>query len=165
MEHFFTPIRRLQDWYDDAQISDEPLGYTEVQLAVSIDAFLNHRWDFRTFFTGGEGELWKVLWITQDACIWVEDQNNKLEPQLLENHVKQQASLTALSGETHVLFLASDFMNMSASVPTGASSIFWRAVTTSNCVKLKLDPGDGWLRGCSEAPLLQFWKRVRRLSV
>jgi hypothetical protein len=34
MEHFFTPTRRLQDRHD--YMFDEPLGYTEVQIAVSI---------------------------------------------------------------------------------------------------------------------------------
>jgi hypothetical protein len=53
MEHFFAPIRRLQD-------DPTPHGYTEVELDESIVAFMNHGWDwsdFRAFVTGDEGEM------------------------------------------------------------------------------------------------------------
>ena len=41
MEDFFTPTRRFQDRHDYILA-----GYTEVQLAVSIEAFMNHPWDW-----------------------------------------------------------------------------------------------------------------------
>jgi hypothetical protein len=47
MEQFFKPTRRLQDLHD--YIFDEPLGFTEVQLAVCVEAFLSHRWDWSDF--------------------------------------------------------------------------------------------------------------------
>jgi hypothetical protein len=58
MEHFFTPTRRLHDWYDCIGI---PLEYTEVQLAVSIESFMNQRWgwsDLYDFATEDEREMW-----------------------------------------------------------------------------------------------------------
>lgn len=71
MERFFTPTRRLRP----IALS----GYSEVQLAESIEAFMNHGWDwadFRAFVTGGD-EGSKYLWITEDTCTWVEDENTE----------------------------------------------------------------------------------------
>jgi hypothetical protein len=65
MENFFTPAQRL---------AIEPLDCTDVQLAVSIETFLNHRWDWSAFYafaTDIEGEMWKLLWITEETLIWV----------------------------------------------------------------------------------------------
>jgi hypothetical protein len=150
MEHFFTPARRLWDQYgfDD----------TGVKLTVSIEAFLNHRWDwleFQAFIKGDEGEIWKILWITEDSLIWVEDENNRMDSDLLEDYGSQQrAPLTAPSGEIHELVLA--ICRESESVPAGASSVFWHAVTTSNCVKLQLEHRSNWFGLCSGPALSQF---------
>jgi hypothetical protein len=163
MEHFFTPTRRLQHWYPD--ISDEPLDYTEVQLAGPIEAFLNHRWDWSDFlaFLGDEGETFKILWITDDTFICVEDGNHAVESTaLVEDYDIQCALFMAKNGETHVLVLAK--IDVFASLSAAASSIFWHAVSTSNCVKLKLDDAHSWFGLCSGPGLLHFWKRARRLS-
>jgi hypothetical protein len=158
MEHFFTPTRRLRDRHDN-YISDEMTGYTQVQLAVSIEAFMNHRWnwsDFQAFVTGDEqGEMGKILWITEHAFIWVEDENTALEFYLLHNHtLREHASFTAPSGETHVLCFAKVYG--SPPLSAGASSVFWHAVTTSNCVQLKLEGGCSRFGLYSGPALLQF---------
>jgi hypothetical protein len=47
MKHFFTPSQRLQDKFD--MFDDEVHDYFEVELAVSIQVFLNHRSDWSDF--------------------------------------------------------------------------------------------------------------------
>jgi hypothetical protein len=81
MEHFFTPTRRLQDRYDDFAF-DEDHGYTEVQLAVSAEAFLNSSWDwseFHAFATSDVGGMGTIIWITEDTFIWVEGDNTEAD--------------------------------------------------------------------------------------
>jgi hypothetical protein len=110
MEHFFTPARRLHDRLDCSD--EEPLGYTEVQLAVSIKSFMNHSWDWSdlyAFVKGDEGEMWKILWITDEKFIFVEDENNLMDFDIQnEYEIHQRAMFTTKSGETHELILAID---------------------------------------------------------
>jgi hypothetical protein len=138
MKHFFIPSERLQDEFD--MFSDEVHGYTEVELAVSIEALLNHSWDwsdFRAFSTGDEGEMGKIVWITEDTFFWIEETNNEVDFDDLKHRYEiQRATFTATSGETHDLVLA-NYRN-SRSLSTGAFSVFWHLVKTSNCVKVKL---------------------------
>jgi hypothetical protein len=163
MDHLFTPSRRLQtclDYIHIDSIFDEPHGYTEVQLAVSIEAFLKHSWDWsdlQAFFIGDESEMVKILWITEDMFIWVEEDNNKEEFEELGDYVIERATFTATSGETHDLVLAK--VGSSVSLSAGVSSVFWHAVTTSKCVKLKLESmrkTDGVVQLCSGPALLHF---------
>jgi hypothetical protein len=164
MEHFFEPrIRRLP--------TIEPHVYTELQLAVSIEAFLNENWDwsdFKTFVRGDEGEMWKIMWITEDTFIWIEDENTAVAQEFdqLEDYAIQRVTLTAPSGETHILAHAMDMY--SAPLSAGESSVFWHAVTTSNCVKLKLEKGYSWYGLYSPALLnllLQFHKAIPSLEL
>jgi hypothetical protein len=156
MEHFFTPTLRLE--YQHDYLFDDPLGYTEVRLADSIEAFMNHPWDWSAFyaFATDEGEMWKIIWITEDTCIWVEGENNVLDFLIeMDAFASQRATITAPSGETHQLVvLAMDTESLSLSA--GASSVFWHAVTTSNCVKLRLQHFSSWFGLCSGPVLLQF---------
>jgi hypothetical protein len=149
MERFFTPTQRFRV---------EPLDYSEVQLAVSMEVFMNHRWDwsdFRAFATGDEGEMWKVLWITNDTCIWVEDDNTAVGNDTLGlNCAIQRATFTATSGETHVLVLA--VIPGCSLLSAGASGVFWHAVTTGNCKKLRLKHICRYFELCSGPALLQF---------
>jgi hypothetical protein len=153
MEDFFTPTRRLQDRHDT--IFD---GYTEVQLAVSLEEFMSHRWDWSAFYafaTDDEGEIWKLMWITEDTFICVEDDFTELEFDE-EDYAIQRAFFTATSGETHELVLAKYMA--SASLSAEASSVFWHAVTTSNCVKLRLEHcwSNWFIALCSGPALLRF---------
>jgi hypothetical protein len=93
------------------------------------------------------------MWITENTFIWVEDENTELEfDELLYNVAYQSATFTAASGETHDLVLAK--IRNSGSLSPGVSSVFWHAVTASNCVKLKLERSSFGL--CSLLALLQF---------
>jgi hypothetical protein len=155
MERFFTRTQRLQDEF----ICGEYHGYTEVQLAVSIEAFLNHRWDwsdFLAFATGGdEVGMEIIMFITDDTFIWVEEGNSKTEFDQVWEFAVLHAVFTSTSGETRDLVLAK-FGN-SASLSAGASRVFWHAVTTSKCVKLKLSYA-------LVPPFCTFLKRLRRLN-
>jgi hypothetical protein len=158
MEHFFTPSRRLQDRY--GYDFDEPHIHSEVQLTVSIEAFLNHSWDcsdFRHLFACDEDVMRKIIWITEDTFISVEDENTGREyDDRLEGYEIQRAALTARSGETHYLVLAT-VANGVSPLLVGAFSIFWHAVTTSNCVKLRLKISPDFEVGLlSETARLQF---------
>jgi hypothetical protein len=128
---FFSPIRSLREWFVSS-------GYTERQLAVPVESFMNQPWDysaFRTFAT--TGEMWKILRITNDEFIWVEDENTAMEnDSRLYRYAIQRATFTVPSGETHILVYAK--LANSESLVAGTSSIFWHAMATSNCVKLKL---------------------------
>jgi hypothetical protein len=148
MKHFFKPSRRLQDHFDhtlyvDVYDSDEDHGYSEVELAVSIEVFLNHRSDesdFRAFSTVDDGEMGKLIWITEDTFFWIVEDNNEVDFERLDRYVVQRATFTATSGATHDLVLANykTYYNNSESLSVGALSVFWHVVTTSNCVKLEL---------------------------
>jgi hypothetical protein len=151
MQRFFTPSPR--------RLLIEPHGYTEVTLAVPIEAFLNYRWDwsdFRAFATGDVGEMGKIMLIIEDTFIWVEDGDTRSKFDELNRHAIQCAKFTSPSDETHVLVLATVGSSASLSAGARASSIFWRAVTTSNCVKLNLENTRGWSNPLPETALLQF---------
>jgi hypothetical protein len=65
MEDLFKPFQRLQD-----QSGFTPVGYTEVELAVPIQAFLDHHWDWSALLAfATTGEMRKILWITEDTFI------------------------------------------------------------------------------------------------
>jgi hypothetical protein len=73
----------------------------------------------------------------------------------LVGYAFQRATFTATSGEAHELVLAIDWESSSPSA--GASRIFWHAVTTSNCVKLRLEccwTRSGWFIGLCLGPAL-----------
>jgi hypothetical protein len=167
MEQFFAPTRRLQDHYDF--VFDEDHGYTEVQFAVSTEAFLNRSWDwseFQAFTMGGEGEMGRILWITEDTFLYVEDDDNDQEEFIMNHlgyHKVEYATFTLPSGETHVLILAK--LVDSASLLTGASSVFWHAVTTSKCVKLNLEDMNNLSERLSGPALLHFQTAILGLEL
>jgi hypothetical protein len=157
MEQYFTPARRLQETL-------KPHGYTEVELAAStsIEAFMNHRWDWSDFWAflttgddeGGEDGMWKVLWIAEDTLMWAEKENSRMTMDLTYKYATQRVKFTVPSGETHVLVLAK---RSSQAEPVGGSSIFWRAVTTSNCSKLSLSHRCSHYKLLPGPDLLQLW--------
>jgi hypothetical protein len=156
MEDFFRPSRSLQGDQYDFTLD----GYTEVQLAVSIEAFMNHPWDWSAFFafaTNDEGDMWKLMWITEDMMVWVEDENTRMDFEYLFQNGYQigRAAFTAINGETHVLALAKNTQSFPLSAEV--SSVFWHALTTSNCVNLRLKEWSNWCTGlCSGPALLRF---------
>jgi hypothetical protein len=164
MERYFTPTRRLQE-------DPTPHGYTEVELAAStsIEAFMNHRWDYSDFWAfvaGEEGEIWKVLWIAEDTLIWAEKENSRMGNDLMSTYATQRVKFTVASGQTHVLVLTkhvshvlllAHISHIPISLPVGGSSIFWHAVTTSNCSTLSLSHRSGQYELLPGPNLLQLW--------
>jgi hypothetical protein len=159
MEHFFTPPQPFGEY-----------GHHQVKLAVSIETFLNHRWDwldFLAFATCGDVVgMQNIIWLTDDTFIWVEGDNNGTEfDHLLNLFAVQRATFTSTSGEMHDLILAkvANYTSLSA----GASRVFWHAVTTSNCEKLMLKPEnmyEGFVP-CSGPTLLQFFDTTPSLEL
>jgi ribosome-binding factor A len=136
MEHFFTPTRRLRDQSD----GNEPFEYEEVQLSVPVEDFLMQWWDWSVllaFVTGGE--IPKIVWITEGTFLAVEGGSYSFD--LGNDFFGYSAMLIAHfappSREIKSLFLATHPLSASP-LSAGLSSIFWRAVTTSNSVSLHL---------------------------
>jgi hypothetical protein len=163
MEHFFTPSRHLYDRYG---FPFENWGFTEVKLVESIEALLNHSWDWSdllAFVTTDEGYMGKIIWITEDTFIWVEDSKTTVEFEKLECRAMQRATMTSISSEIHALVLAKAVNSLLLSA--GASSVFWHAVSTSHCVKLKLEPMNNRFELRSLLALLQFSKTSPSLKL
>jgi hypothetical protein len=155
MEQFFAPFRRLRDEL-------QPSEFKEVELAVPVEEFLNHRWDWkdlRAFLM--DGEMSTIAWITEDSYIWAKDDDSEAFCPLICLE-RLAAHFTATSGVVESLFLMKRPHN-SASVLAGASSIFWHAVTTSNCVALVLK-GCSSLCLCSGPALSQSLRASPRLK-
>jgi hypothetical protein len=147
MEDFFKPSQRYQD-----QHGFTPVGYTEVELAISIQAFLDHHWDwsaFRAFAT--TGEMPKILWITEDSFISVMG----FIPMAHVSSI-QRATFTVTSGETLHTAVLVKLVNSASLVAEAAFSVFWQVVTTSNCVKLELTNTNGEFGLCSGPALSQL---------
>jgi hypothetical protein len=162
MEDFFTSCRRLDYCY-----GVESIGYTERQLAVPIQAFLDHQWDwsdFRAF--AATGGMWKILWIAEDTFIAVEGPNAERGfNRLTQLCSMQRATFTVPCGETHNLVLA--HLSYNKSLGARAFPIFWRVVATSNCVKLKLENTRREFGLCSDPALSHFLEAstsLRRLG-
>jgi hypothetical protein len=167
MERFFTPSRRLQDYIS----TDEAHGYTEVELAVPTETFLNLRWDwsdFRAFATRDQGGMGTMIWITEDMFIYVEDDNISTEAEFgpLRHLAVQSAVFTSTSGETHdLVLLARVGIGYSEPLSVGATRVFWQAVTTSKCVKLKLENMRNGFELCSGPALSQFLETTPSLEL
>jgi hypothetical protein len=142
MEQFFTPIRRLElerQVVGENDIADGRLEYAEVQLrsTITVVDFLVYRWDWEdlcAFVGDGDESLPKIIWITENAYLELGD--------VCGYHVdddyasRLHARFTATSGREQQLTL---FLKCGeAPVSSEECSVFWRAITTSNCVKLNL---------------------------
>jgi hypothetical protein len=157
MEDFFTTTRRLPERHPYFFA-----GRTEVELAVSIEAFMNHPWGWSAFYafaTDDEGGRWKALWITDNTFICAEYDNVLVEDQggQQEYYQIQHATFTTTCGERYDLVLAMGYTE-TASLSAEAYSVFWHAVTTSNCVKLKLHHWDAANGLCSGPALSQLFE-------
>jgi hypothetical protein len=151
---FFKPSRRLQDRYD-YQPFQEVHDYTEVELAISIEEFISKPWDysaFRAFAT--TGAMRKILWIAEDAFIYFEGPNAGDRWNGFGDLI-QRATCTVTSGETYTLVLVK-LANPASLVAGAVSNLFWRLVTASNCVKLKLENSRREFGLCSGPALSQL---------
>jgi hypothetical protein len=135
MEQFFKPTRRYQERmeFDD---DDGPFERTEVELAVPVEEFLSYRWDWKDLcaFVSG-GVMRKILWITKDAFLAIEE--NSFVFDYLSNRIA--ATMQAASGQEQMLILVQIDHPV---VSLGEVAVFWRAVATSNSVKVRIDNDD-----------------------
>jgi hypothetical protein len=165
MEQFFKPSQRNRDiWELDRDDGYGPFEHTEVELAVPVEDFLSYRWDWkdlRAFLTGGDTP--KILWITENAFLAVVKENGNFFPfdfDKISDYV--HAIFQETSGQEQELALVHlDHEDIS----TGEASIFWRAITTSNSVKLTIGD-DEYILGLPSGPLLsQFLRKSLSLQV
>jgi hypothetical protein len=153
MEHFFRPIRRYQDiWEEERDDDDGILEYTELELAVSPEDFLIYSWhweDLLAFVAGGV--MRKILWITENAYLVVEDDENPFVFTEGSFGCFGVAEIQAMSNQQQTLTLAPLYDN---DFSTGEMGVFWRAVATSNSVKMNIQAA-----GLPSGPILsQFFQ-------
>jgi hypothetical protein len=140
MEHFFTPTRRLQDiWEED---DDANFEYNELRLVVPPEDFLIYSWhweDLLAFVTGGVKR--KILWVTVKAYLLVEDDANRFAFNDESFCRFIDVEIQAMSSQQHTLFIG---MFDDEDFSTGELGVFWRAVATSNSVKLRIEAHDSF---------------------
>jgi hypothetical protein len=158
MEELCAPTRRYQDLLEyDSDDDDDPFRYTELELAVPVEDFLINRWewkDLRAFLTGGA--MPRILWIADNAFLVIEDEYEFDFDGIPHECIRAGFELTG--GLEQTLTIAT-IARADMPRPTGAYSVFWRAITTSNCVKLWLSKANN-LSGLPSGPVLsQFLQR------
>jgi hypothetical protein len=165
MEQFFTPTHplRYQNLFDD----DGPFVYSKVELAVPMEDFLVHHWDWETLCAFVSGDiLRKIMWITKDAFLLVEESDNVFRLDYDSLRICVAAKIEATSGQEQELMLATiTGKGIPKPVPTGACNVFWRAITISNIVQLSIQKvNDSY--GLPSGPVLsQFLRGTPSLQV
>jgi hypothetical protein len=119
----------------ESPTGEAPFECNEVQLAVPLEDFLVCNWDWKDLRAALTDDVTpKVLWITEDAFIKV---NGNLA------HFKPNECVTAsfqeISGLEQSLVLVHPDNADDAAISVGVAGLFWRAITTSNCVQLRID--------------------------
>jgi hypothetical protein len=134
----FTPTRNIQDlWEEDDD--NAPFEYAEVKLAVPVETFLNYSWGWADLcaFASGEAKP-KIMWITDDEILTVGAVDSNVV-KLLNKGCPGRPSVAGLTSkndqqQTLTLFERADVHHLSME----GRVVFWRAITTSNCVKLRM---------------------------
>ncbi len=135
MEQFCSPTRRYQDileWNDD----HGDFEWTEVQLGAPVEDFLAYCWDWKdlqAFLIGGVKP--KLLWITENAFLMVEE---SCDMHRFEDQDYLTANIRAASGEELALILVQLVQFRESDKSTAELGVFWRAVATSNSVRLTI---------------------------
>jgi hypothetical protein len=143
MEKFFEPIRRLQKRWR----GDDPFDYAEVQLTIPVEDFLFYRWDWEDlceFASGAGSVLRKIIWIEDNTCFAFGDLDDL--PESFHNYTR--CPLFARTMATSCCYwepMLTIFQNDDSALSTGACSVFWRALRTSNKVKLCIENNEGHL--------------------
>jgi hypothetical protein len=155
MDQFFTPTRRYQDIWDDFY---GPFEYTEIELAVPVEEFLvcNLDWKYLWHFLTGAGVPQKILWITEDAFLVVESDENYFPFHDDAPGRFLGAAFHGTSGQEQLLILACACDDVSI----GVADIFWRAITTCNSIQVMLlDYHEYSLVGLPSGPILSKFLR------
>jgi hypothetical protein len=140
MEHFFAPTRRYQKLFglDTGWDDDGPFEYTELKLIVPLSDFqTTWNWeDLRALLAGGV--MRTIIWITKDVFLVVVLDDGDIFA-LLDHSISEllDAEFEDTSGESQMLTLAS-IAHADIPVSTREVGVFWRAITTSNCVTLNV---------------------------
>jgi hypothetical protein len=162
MDRFFTPSRRYQDILDRIG-HDGPFEYTEVQLAVPVEEFLEDflNWEGLWAFLTGTVRMQTILWISEDAfLVVVEEDENVFHFHDDAPGCFLEAHFEGSSGQEQRLILACDDM-----VSAGEADVFWRAIITSNSIQVTIrDYHEHSLIGLPSGPLLsQFLREMPSL--
>jgi hypothetical protein len=163
MEQFFTPARRHQEqWESLPQPENAPREYNEVELSVPVEEFLNYGWDWKDLcaFMSCDA-VRKTIWITKDAFIAIRDVPTNFSHDPFSD--RMIAMIKGTSGQEQLLILAHvDHPGISLE----EASVFWRAITTSNCVNLEIGNVNANRVELPSGPLLsQFLRESPSLQV
>jgi hypothetical protein len=160
MEQFFTPTRPVRpDLYAESTHGDDRYEHTEVQLAVPVEDFLAYNWDWkdlRAFLNGGNTP--KILWITEYTFLVVIESGNTFvfDFDLLSGFMDAIFQETS-DEKQEELYLA--HLDHPADLSTVEAGVFWRAVATSNSVKLRIEDFDDNRLPLPSGPLLSQFLR------
>jgi hypothetical protein len=156
MDQFFRPTRRYQDIWDDFF---GPFEYTEMELAVPVETFLvcNLDWKYLWDFLTGAGVPQKILWITEDAFLVVESDEDYFDfHDDAPGRFLGAAFPHGTSGQEQLLILACACDDVSI----GVADIFWRAITTCNSIQvILLNYHEYSLVGLPSGPILSKFLR------
>jgi hypothetical protein len=167
MEQFFSPTRRLQDIWEEYYDDDpRPFEYTELQLAVPVEEFLNYQHcDWDDFFAfASSGVIDKILWITNLTFLLIKNQESDffdVDALLVPGHYIEAVQET--SGREQILRLV-QIAQTDIPVSTRELGVFWRAIMTSSSVELSLY-GIGSLGLPSGPALSQFLQESPSLEL
>jgi hypothetical protein len=162
MEQFLTPTRRYRNLLEESL----PFEFTEVKLTVPVEDFLVYYWDWKdlwAFFTDG-GVTLKILWITEFVFLVVQESGRAFEEigSIFEFH--NDTSSSCITAQIHGTSCREQTLILAnithAGIPaiTRVVDVFWRAVTTSNCIHLTIS-NDNDLFGLPSGPLLSQFLR------
>jgi hypothetical protein len=141
MEKFFSPTRQLRDIWEHAikpSDMDDSFEQTEVQLAVPVEVFLKSRWDSEDFCAFARRDVIDgILWIIEDTTFIAV--GNNISKDVTDDAAflyVLRATFTATNGQIHTLTL---FNDSGSAVSSGAISVFWRAIESSDSVKVYVE--------------------------
>jgi hypothetical protein len=157
MDQLFKPTIRF--FYDD---DNAPFEYAEVKLSVPVETFLNYSWDFADLCAFASSETKPIIMWIGDGVVLTVDADFYLIELIYSNRGCRSrrvlADLTLKNDQKHTLALFD--LGCDPSLSTEEHAVFWRAITTSNCVKLRMQQ---WL--VSGSILSQFLEGSPSLQV
>jgi hypothetical protein len=160
MEQFFTSTRPLRyDLLEEYPHGEAPFECNEIELTVSIENFLVCNWDWtdlQAVLT--DGVTPKVLWITENKFVFVKENGNDSHFDLNRFNGYVDAIFQETSGQEQTLTLVRLDHDRDIRISNGEDGVFWRAITTSNCVKLMIYNNDNRLE-LPSGPLLSKFLR------